>query len=161
MPRIPLVSAAYAGQSLIASGQECVNLYAEANVNMDAQSPAPVTYYQTPGTELFVDLNVNTKVRGVYRTSVGTAYVVVGPNVFYLAFDPVTQTAAPIQIGSIADTPSQVYFKDNGLAVVLVDGIDGYAIDMASNHFGQIIDPSFYPADFDFSMGRSRAAPLW
>lgn len=148
MGRVPIVSAAYAGQSLIASGQECVNLYAEVNVNMDVQSPSPVTYYQTPGTELFVNLNVNTKVRGECRTSIGTAYAVVGPNVFYIAYDHITQVVTPIQIGSIADTPSQVYFKDNGLVVVLVDGISGYAIDMGSNNFGQIVDPSFYSSDF-------------
>ena len=34
MGRIPLISAAYAGQSTISSGQECVNLYAEINVKI-------------------------------------------------------------------------------------------------------------------------------
>jgi hypothetical protein len=37
---------------------------------------------------------------------------------------------------------------DNGLAVVVVDGSsEGWAIDMSTNDFGQIIDPSFYGAD--------------
>jgi hypothetical protein len=148
MGRIPLASASYAGQSVIASGQECVNLYAESNANIDPQSPVPITYYQTPGSVLFVNPNVNAKVRGEYRTSVDTAYFVVGPSVFYLSYDAITQTPTAIQIGSIADTPSQVYFKDNGLCVVLVDGISGYVIDMASNAFSKIIDPNFYSSDF-------------
>lgn len=148
MARLPLIGASYAGQSVIASGQECVNLYAEVNANIDPQAPVPVTYYQTPGSELFVNLNVNAKVRGEYRTSIGTAYAVVGPSVFYIAYDYITQQTTAIHIGNIADTPTQVYFKDNGLCVVLVDGISGYVIDMASNAFSQITDPNFYSADF-------------
>ena len=139
--RIPLVSAAYAGQSVISSGQECVNLYAEAVPNIDPQAPTPVTYYQTPGTILFADPAIATKVRGEYRTSIDTAYYVTGGNVYYLASD-----GTSILVGNILDTPTQVYFKDNGLVVVLVDGVSGYVIDMASNAFAQITDPNFYGA---------------
>jgi len=143
MPRLPLISASYAGQSVIASGQECVNLYAEINANVDPQAPVPITYYQTPGSELFADSGVNSKIRGEYRTSIDTAYFVAGPSVFYLAVD-----GTVIHIGNILDTPTQVYFKDNGLCVVLVDGVSGYVIDMASNAFAKIIDPNFYSSDF-------------
>lgn len=143
MPRLPLVSAPYAGQSLIASGQERVNLYAEVNADKDPQAPVPITEYQTPGTTLFSKSNVNTKVRGEYRTSIDTAYYVVGPSLFYLA-----SNGTSINIGFIADLPSQVYFKDNGLVVVLVDGVNGYVIDMASNNVATITDPNFYGADF-------------
>lgn len=142
MARLPLVSAAYAGQSVIASGQECVNLYAETNVQVDPQAPAPVTYYQTPGTTLFANSNINSKVRGCYRTSRETSYFVVAQSVFYLAPD-----SSVIFIGFIADTPSQVYFIDNGIVVVLVDGQNGYVIDMDNNNFAQITDPNFYGAD--------------
>lgn len=148
MGRIPLIGASYAGQSVIVSGQECVNLYAETNTTVDPQAPVPITYYQTPGTDLFCNTGVVTKVRGAYRTSIDTAYCVVGPSVFYVTYDPVTKLATSVAIGSIADTPSQVYFKDNGIAVVLVDGIAGYVIDMASNNFSKITDANFYPADF-------------
>ncbi len=143
MSRLPLLSASYAGKSVIASGQECVNLYSEVNANVDPQAPVPITYYETPGSILHVNSNINAKVRGEYRTSIDTAYFVVGPNVYYLASDKTT-----ILIGSIADTPTQVYFKDNGLAVVLVDGVSGYVISMLSNAFAKIIDPNFYSADF-------------
>lgn len=143
MTRLALVSAPYSGQSVISSGQERVNLYAETNAKTDAQAPVPVTEYPTPGTTLFSNPNVITKVRGEYRTSVGTAYYVVGPNVYYLVSD-----GTSILVGSIANSPSQVYFKDNGLAVVLVDGSNGYVISMASNSFAQITDPNFYGADF-------------
>lgn len=143
MPRIPLISSAYAGQSGIASGQESVNLYAEINATVDPQAPVPVTYYQTPGTGLFAATNVNDKVRGEYRTSIGTAYIVVAQFVYYVAPDTTL-----ILVGVIDYSPTQIYFKDNGLVVILVDGPNGYVIDMGSNNFAQITDPNFYGANF-------------
>jgi hypothetical protein len=54
-----------------------------------------------------------------------------------------------VPVGIIADRPTQVYMADNGLVAVLVDGTaTGYVIDLASNTFGTIVDPSFYGADF-------------
>ncbi len=140
--RIPLISSAYAGRNVIASGQECVNLYAEINEG-DPQAPTQVTYYPTPGSELYIDPNFARTNRGMYRTSIGTAYTVIGPNVYY-----VLSNQTLVLIGSIADLQSQIYFSDNGLAVVLVDGVNGYAIDISTNAFGQIVDPNFYGADY-------------
>lgn len=144
MARIPLVSAAYAGKSVIASGQECVNLYAEGNVKFDPQAPAPVTYYLTPGTKLF---GRNTEyifpARGIYRTSRDTTYYVVGQQVYFVGVDG-TLTV----VGIIADRPSRVYMKDNGQVVVLVDGVNGYVIDMLTNEFATITDPNFLSSDY-------------
>lgn len=143
MARIPLISAAYAGKSVISSGQECVNLYAEIVGKFDPQAPVPITYYPTPGTILKAQTPNNAPIRGCYRTSAGTAYIVSGINVYYVAPD-----YSLILVGNIADKPTQVYFKDNGIVVVLVDGSNGYVIDMSSNQFAQIIDPNFYGSDF-------------
>ena len=144
MPRIALTGSSYAGKSIIASGQETVNLYAEVN-NADPESPVPVTYYPTAGTDLYaapVPANLNT-VRGEYRTSIGTAYCVIGNTVY-----SVTVIGTLISLGNIANLPSQVYFADNGLALVIVDGTNGYAIDLTTNAIGQITDPNFYGADY-------------
>lgn len=142
MARIELISSAYAGRNVIASGQECVNLFAEIN-QQDPQAPAQVTYYPTPGTELYINPNFARPVRGEYNTSIGTAYCVVGPNVYY-----VLNNQTMVLVGNIADRLSQVYFVDNGLTVVLVDGVNGYVIDISTNAFAQITDPNFYGADF-------------
>ncbi len=143
MARIELISSAYDGKSLIASGQECVNLYAEVN-DKDPQAPAKVTYYLTPGTKLFAknDQYIFPS-RGAYRTSSGSAFFVVGQNVYFVG---IANTLTVV--GIIADRPSLVKFKDNGIVVVLVDGINGYVIDMTTNNFGVILDPNFYSADF-------------
>lgn len=141
MTRVPLLGSAYDGRSLIASGQLAVNVYAEKN--SDPQAPVPFTWYHTPGHITYSNPNNPLPTRCTYRTSKGTAYVVVGPTVYFLDS---TQTLSIV--GFIADRPSQIIMADNGSAVVLVDGVSGYAIDMASNSFGQIIDPAFYGASW-------------
>ena len=50
MPAVNLLGQPYAGKSLIASGQQCINLYAEKN---DKSAPVPITYYTFPGNETF------------------------------------------------------------------------------------------------------------
>ena len=150
MPAVNLLGQPYAGKSIIASGQKCINLYPEdnqppnqLNILAGGNSPVPITYYQFPGNELFgTPLNQGIN-RCFYRTSIGTAYSVVGPTVYL-----VQSNGNMLFVGSIPDRASQVYMADNGLAVVLVDGSsEGWAIDMSTNNFGQIIDPSFYGAD--------------
>lgn len=144
MPRLPLISPAYAGKSVISSGMECVNLYAEIVGNIDPQAPVPMTYYPTPGTKIYArNAEYVFPARGMYRTSRGTAYYVVGQNVYFIGSDGVLTV-----VGVIADRPSKVYMKDNGLVVILVDGVNGYVIDIVDNTFTQIIDPNFYGSDF-------------
>lgn len=143
MSRIQLISTPYAGRSIIASGQECVNLYAEINASLDPQAPSETTYYPTPGTLLYADPEFARKARATYRTSIGTAYLVVGPNVYF-----VLNNKTLVQVGVIADIGSQVIVDDNGIVVVLVDGENGYVIDINTNSFAQITDPNFFGADY-------------
>ena len=141
--RFELVSTPYAGRSVIASGQECVNLYAEINASLDPQAPAKTTYYPTPGTVLYSDPQFLKGARGSYRTSLGTAFYVIGQNVYFL-----TSNRVLIFIGAIADRQSQIKFSDNGLVCTFVDGVNGYVIDLATNALGIITDPNFYSADY-------------
>lgn len=144
MPRVPLIGRAYQERSGIAGAQLTINLFEEVNAD-DKTAPSPTTYYYTPGTLNFATPNDvdQAKCRCTYRTSIGTAYTVIGSKVF-----SVQTSGALVFVGNIADRPSQVYMADNGSALVLVDGQEGWAIDLASNNFGEIIDASFYGADF-------------
>lgn len=140
--RIELLGKPYNGKSVIASGQEAINLYAESNAG-DPQAPVQVTYYPTPGYSIYSNPNVELPVRATYRTSVGTAYVVVGTNLYFL-----TEVQTLVFIGFVADRPSQIIMADNGLVVVLTDGVNGYVVDMTTNDFSQILDPNFYGASY-------------
>lgn len=144
MSRIDLIGQPYQGKSVIASGQEVVNLYAENNAG-DPKAPVPITYYQTPGWAVWANPSNPLPVRATYRTSIGTAYVVVGTFLYFL-----TEVQTLVFIGFVADRPSQIIMADNGLALVMTDGVNGYVVDMETNTFGQILDPNFYPASYCF-----------
>ena len=143
MARIQLISTPYAAKSIISSGQECVNLYAEIVAPIDPQAPSQTVYYPTPGSTVYSDPLFARETRATYRTSLNTAFVVIGPNVYFLNSGGVL-----ILIGTIADRPSKVYFADNGQVAVLVDGVNGYVIDLPTNRLAIIIDPNFYSADY-------------
>lgn len=141
--RIPLTGRAYVERSKIAGAMETINWYAELN-DADSTAPTPVTYYPTPGITLKTTPNTPAKARCTYRTSIGTSYTVIGANVYFYSTN-----GALVLVGTIVDNPSQVYMADNGIVAVLVDGTStGYAIDLTTNDFGAITDPSFYGAAF-------------
>lgn len=138
---VPLMGGNYQGRSYITARRLCVNLYPEANPP-DGQPPVPVTYYQTPGL-LALSQSPNIEgVRQTYRTTTGQLYAVVGPSVY-----AVSVTFAWTLLGTVTDSTTPLKFADNGLCIVAVDGsTTGYAIDMTTNSFGVITDPSFMGA---------------
>lgn len=140
MPAANLLGQPYSSKNAIAGGQQAINLYPEVN---DKSAPVPISYYQFPGLEEYSQPLNEGKARCSYRTSIGTAYVVIGPNVY------LQQTNGNLVfVGGITDRQSMVSMADNGLVAVIVDGSnEGWAIDLATNSFGQIIDPSFYGGD--------------
>lgn len=139
--RIPLTGKPYTSKSIIASNQASINLYAE--FNDDPQAPVPITLYPMPGTTEFGVPATEGTSRGSYRTSIGTAYAVV-QNILYA----VASNGAMSFVGVIADRGSQIIFADNGLCLVIVDGVQGWVVDLATNAFAEIVDPNFYGADY-------------
>jgi hypothetical protein len=138
--RIPLTGGAYAARSIIADCQKCVNLYGETNPQ---GSPAPMTYYPTPGLTLVSMPPVAAESRGIYTATNGRRYEVVGANVYY-----VDGNNAYTQIGTLSSLSGPVSMVDNGFDVMLVDGtINGFTIDLTTNVMSPITDPAFYGAD--------------
>jgi hypothetical protein len=142
MARLALTARPYINQSVIANAQRAVNVYGEIN---DKGAPVPITWYPTPGTELFSETEptVLGKNRGIYRTTLGTCYTVIQNYVYQ-----VLANGALVFINTIPDRAQQVSFADNGIVMVFVDGVEGFCIELATNTFGQISDPAFYGADF-------------
>lgn len=139
---IPLLGGNYEGRSVQAASQLlAVNVYPEKNPP-EGQPLSPVTYYQRAGISTVGTPPTTEGQRQSYRATNGALYVVVGPNVY-----AVSDTFGYTLLGAIGDGTSPVVFSDNGLAIVIVDGsTTGYAIDMATNAFGVITDPSFLGA---------------
>ena len=70
MVRIPLLGGAYESRSVIASAQEAINLYSEANPQ-DGQPTVPATSYPTPGLQLVASPPFPGNYRQQYRASNG------------------------------------------------------------------------------------------
>ncbi len=141
--RIPLLSGAYSARSLIANAQKCVNLFPEANPEATGP-PTPVTHYQTPGLTLLASAPVNASVRGLYRSTHGDLFAVVGTKVYYI-----DASWAFTELGTIAAGTTPVSFTDNGIDyVILVDDTNqGYKITIETPFtFSPIVDPAFYGA---------------
>jgi hypothetical protein len=133
--RYPLFGINQKGKSATVTAQRRVNLYAEINT---AEDKGPITFYPTPGLELFADLGV--VVRG-WRL-VGTRwFVVAGSNFYELS----TAGVATLR-GTLSTASGLVDLTDNGLQVLIVDG-SGYSFTLGTNVFAAIADPDFPGAD--------------
>jgi hypothetical protein len=143
MARIPILGGAYKARGVIAAAQRCVNLYPERNPE-SAQSPSPVTHYQTPGLRLLGIAPAYPEMwRCLYRASNGEGFGVKGGTVYFIHPDWTLES-----LGAIAPGTSQCSMSDNGQDIVLVDGtINGYVINLTSHVFSMISDPAFYGAD--------------
>lgn len=140
--RVPLTGGAYKSRTLIANAQRCVNLIPE-NVPPKNQPPAPVVHFMRPGNQRLASPPQIGAGRGLYVSSTGQLYAVVGPRVFY-----VSNTWQMTQIGTIGLGSSIVSMADNGTDVLLVDGtVAGYLINLSSNMMTTISDPAFYGAN--------------
>lgn len=111
--RIPLTSGASSTRSPIAGTGKMVNLYPE--INPDG-SPAPVTYYSTPGLLLWSTMPGDGEVRHLYVASSGTLFGVRGQTVYYYSGGTWTGVA---NLGTIS---GRVVAADNGTDAVFVDG---------------------------------------
>ncbi len=137
MGKIPLTGGAYVARSVLASGQRCVNLYAEPNPE---DSEFPFTYYPTAGLTKLADPPEPVISRGLFLSSQGGLYGVVGTGVY-----SISSTWVYTLLGRIADLTTPVSFSDNGLTGVLVDGTNsGYTIDLTTHAFAPIVDPNFF-----------------
>ncbi len=135
MARLFLPGGSYTARSLIANCQRCINLYPEGNTK---DAPVPVTHYQRPGLVPIVQ-GPDLPVRQVYRASNGNGYCVIGSNVYYISSSWVLTLLGTIT----ANRTNPVSFIDNGSQIMLVDGSPyGWTIDMLSNAFAQIVDPT-------------------
>lgn len=139
--KIPLTAGAYTSRALVADAQRCVNLYLEGNPE-ETDPLMPTTHYPRPGLTPLGMPGVQGRGRGLYRTSNGDLYGVVGPNVYFI-----DQNWQFNLIGQIGPQLTPISMADNGISngneIVLVDNTPfGYQINMSSRQMSQIVDPT-------------------
>lgn len=137
MTKISLLSGAYQSRNTIAAVETCINLIPEENPQ-EINSPEPVTHFPRPGLTTFGAAITTGVGRGIFISSRGQLFSVVGQIVYFINSAGVYLTIGTL-LGAASTTP--VSITDNGQYAVIVDGtVNGYTINLTNFAFAVIVD---------------------
>jgi hypothetical protein len=141
--RLPFIGPAYVHKSLPVSAQRCVNLFPELTEAPPGKEGEVESLQPCPGlmaVDLFSDSTLAGACRGFHRTKDGYVIAVYGSAVVLIKslnnYD---------LCGALSTFSGPVSIADNGVKAMLVDGPNGYVIDltMAIPSIVVITDPDF------------------
>jgi hypothetical protein len=127
------VGPAYEAPSLSVNNQRCINMLVEVD---QTQAKTPTALYGVPGLRELADFGVG--VTKNYIEVNGEMYGAVGQNFGRIESDLTTFTV----LGTFSGT-ARITLVDNGLQVLLIDGLSGFVWDIAAMTWTQITDPGF------------------
>jgi len=131
MPEINLITSAVKSRSVVASGGNIKNLFAEVNEDES------LTLYGTSGKLLVATVGGGGAIRGMIAAN--NALYVVCENTVYSVDSSYTVTT----IGTINTSNGLVSMATNGLDVILVDGVNGYLYNFTTGVSSQITSTDF------------------
>jgi hypothetical protein len=142
---VPLFGVGTQARSLNVSAQDRTNLYVEVQSDPEANG---IVLYPTPGKRVFVNFGAN-PIRGLYQRG-DVIYAVNGATLWEVAANGTLTNR-----GTLNSTGGRVDMTDNGLALFIVDGTDGYTLTFSGNTFAEITDADFVAGETcDFLNGR-------
>lgn len=126
----------YTGQSLNQACNRLINLYPE--LSEDPGNTKNIgAFYACPGFRVYCNPGIVGEVRGEYKSSNGKGFVVVGASVLRLV------SGVSTLIGTLSSTIGPVSMADNGTQLCVVDGSQGYLVNLTTLAFSVITDPDF------------------
>jgi hypothetical protein len=134
---VPLFGIGNQGKSSNVDSQSRTNLYAEVQ---SAPEKNILTLYPTPGLSTFYYFGTS-PIRGIYERQ-NLLYVAVGNQLFSL-----NNAGAAVLLGTLSTSVGRVNFADNGIQIMLVDGIYGYIYNVNTTTFAKITDVDFPGGD--------------
>jgi len=134
--RVPFLSEFYESRSVNFDAQRLINLYQENSESGSSESGAVL--YGTPGLKLFSTLASSNGNRGLYTTSKGRCFTVIG-NTLYELFD----NGSNVSRGTLNTSEGTVIMTDNLSQLMIVDGSNGYILTLVSSVLTQITDTDF------------------
>ena len=124
--------------------QRLVNYYIEIDESGGGKGGEPAVLIGTPGLKYLQTIGPG-PIRAVYTLSNQPVCFIVSGNEVYQLSGPLS---IPVQItGNLTTSTGPVEIADNGIQVLLVDGVNGYYITVGQTTLNTINDPNFYPAD--------------
>jgi hypothetical protein len=136
MAKINVFGLGLASKTPYVTAKGLTNMYAETR---PAGEKSAMVGYRTPGLTGFADVGGFSPPRGarpVEKTN--TAYVVIG-NAFY----QVSGSGVMTNLGTLSTSVGRVSMSDNGVQVMIVDGLYGYIYNINTGVFVQITDVDF------------------
>jgi hypothetical protein len=121
--------------------QRCINLYPEMDEAGTGKEREVASLVATPGLRLLATVGTG-PIRGSYTTSTGVLFVV-----SYNKLYKISSAWAQTEIGTLNTFSGPVSLADNGVTLVVVDGLYGYGTTLSSLAFAQFTDPDFTGAD--------------
>jgi len=132
---VPFASQSYKSRALPLSAQQVLNFYLEKEPG-DAKSPAAL--FGAPGLTQFADVGIG-PVRAMHVMG-GLLYAVANHSLY-----SISSTGAVITLGTGIGGTNNVSMANNGMQLVIVNGISGYIYSTAGG-FSVITSPNFFPA---------------
>ena len=118
------VGPSYSAPSIYQDDQECINFRPEVDPLKQPGQRGVVALYPTPGLTLFTQLPAAAEVRGL-RTVSGGKYLVAVCGSGVYALDTLGNI---FTMGNLTTTTGRVGIADNGLYVMITDGVNRYSI---------------------------------
>lgn len=136
--KLPLNSGAYSSRSSISNTQVCENLIPELNPE-EVTAPDVMAHFPRPGLTTFGNAITVGVGRGVFISSKGQLFSVIGTTVYF-----VNSVGVYTTIGDLAaNLTTPVSISDNGNDAVIVDNTAaGYTVNLTTFAFGPIVDPT-------------------
>lgn len=132
---IPLFSTrAYNGRSVNASAVRLVNMF---STQIDDRGSA--LGYPTPGLTLFTSLGAS-PARGMWVSKAFPSRLYVANNEKLFELD---NAGTAVTRGTLNTFSGRVSMADNGIELIVVDGSQGWILNLSTNVFTQITDPEF------------------
>jgi hypothetical protein len=133
MKLIPqFVGPAYEAPSLSVNHQKCINMLLEID---KTAAKTPTALYGVPGLSQLANIGVGVT-KGYIEVN-GDLYAAIGQN-----FGKVNADFTFTVLGTYSGT-ARVTLIDNGLQVLVIDGLSGFVYDIAAGTWTQITDPGF------------------
>jgi hypothetical protein len=140
--KFALCGGTFKGRSIGLDGQECTNLYLETSASPDAKEPSALI--GTPGLKLLSQIGTSSQgCRGLFTTARDRLLMVVGSNLYEVSpsgsasilghLNTYKGTVSFAEIDKQPDPASAAVSQ-----VMLVDGVNGYILNTATNVFSVI-----------------------
>lgn len=149
MSRISVFGLGLASKTPYVTAKGLQNMYCETR---PAGEKSVMVGYRTPGLDVFTDVGGSSPPRGsrvVEKT--GNSFVVIGNT-----FSQISGSGTSTNLGTLNTSTGRVSISDNGIQIMIVDGMFGYIYNTQTAVFAQITDIDFptNPVTVTFLAGR-------